>query len=247
MKALNWAIQQRVDIINCSFVLFRSDPSLEEVIRKADTNGIAIICSTSDEGYIRTRVWPAAYVENTISNLFPVAPIDEFGRITRYGSDVLASYLLQGEAVDASRKGDKAEESDIVTGSSVATAMASGLASIVIGCHKSFVKLRRDDAFKKDPKEVILKAFHKMHESDPSENKIGPKRIMPKLLFPQRERDSNDTEKSDTDFTLGEHDMFIHWLLNLFSNVSSRYQKNLTTFFKLTLNKIWKTQEGNPE
>jgi hypothetical protein len=84
-----------------------------------------VLASTSDEGLNKTEVWPA-YNENVIA----VSSADAMGRPTRDPPSKKDGphFYFQGE--------DIAVGGALIKGSSVATAMAAGVASLLIACHR---------------------------------------------------------------------------------------------------------------
>ncbi|KAJ0130183.1 Oxidoreductase BOA1 [Fusarium oxysporum f. sp. albedinis] len=194
-NAIKWALQQQVDIINCSFVLYGNNNELFQAMEDADAKGTAIICSTADRGHIQQVVWPAWYNKNKqLSNIFPTAPCNDFGRITEYGTEKTSDYLLPGVDIDASGPG--ASLSDPVSGSSVATAMASGIASVIVGCCRLSTQL----AANQRPKHCIRTVFESMCALDVV-NDSGPRRLVPTRVFPERPPPLTG-EKAESDYDL---------------------------------------------
>lgn len=149
-------------------------------MKAADAKDIAIICSTADRGHVQQVVWPAWYnKKKELSNIFPTAPCNDFGRITEYGTEKTSDYLLPGVDIDASGPG--ASLSDPVSGSSVATAMASGIASVIVGC----LRLSGLTPVSQGPQHWIRAVFESMCASD-IVNDNGPRRLVPTLVFPER-------------------------------------------------------------
>ena len=145
-QALKWAISHGVQIINCSFALFKMHEDLEKQINAAANKGILLICSTADEGYIRQDVWPAKYRSSSFKNVMSIAACDSEGKLTGYSSKTLAKYRLQGENIDAADPEASLKDSDaVVSGSSMATAMASGKWVLVYAYHFSLISMRLYD------------------------------------------------------------------------------------------------------
>jgi hypothetical protein len=216
MQALDWAIDHEVDIINCSFVLYSADTELRKRIATANSKGIAIICSTADEGHIRQAVWPAKYAETeAVANLFPVAACDELGKVASYSSELFAKFLFQGENVDVSAPGSSA--ASLVSGSSVATAMATGIISVILGCERLHTMRHSSKVEHQLAKDVTKKALTHMCEADSHDQK-GPKFIQSGLVFPKREKTKYGSETSQSDYTLEDSDSFKRWLVK-FNNI----------------------------
>ncbi|XDG09918.1 hypothetical protein ABKA04_009533 [Annulohypoxylon sp. FPYF3050] len=168
VKALEWAIKCDVDIINCSFALDEDQAELEAVLRKAKQKDIIIMCSTADEGENVDEVWPAAYYRRerdraeTFDNIFPIVGCNEHGKFSKYANESAGRYMFRGEDVDVSSADlTLPMETDNVHGSSVATAIATGVASLILACYQ-LVKKELD---KKSSRSGLVDAcFHKMCE-----------------------------------------------------------------------------------
>ncbi|KAH0563333.1 hypothetical protein GP486_002095 [Trichoglossum hirsutum] len=128
VKAINWAIEQGVDIISISLVFHKASEDLATAIREAASKHILIICSRADLGAIAKDTFPADYKDQVISisattrNLKP-----------RADAEARASFLMVGEDILAD--GPKyigAGLSDRISGSSVATALVAGIASLIL-------------------------------------------------------------------------------------------------------------------
>ncbi|KAI0539754.1 subtilisin-like protein [Xylaria digitata] len=148
VKAFEWLISEDVQIINCSFALRHSSTALRDVVRKARSRGIVIMCSTSDEGENTDEVWPAAYYTQQegaverFDNVFPIVGCDEHGKPSRFSSEAAGRYYFRGEDIDASgTDSELLKEPGVVRGSSVATAMATGIASLVLACYHILLAL----------------------------------------------------------------------------------------------------------
>jgi len=133
-QAVKWAVEQRVDIISISWITKKNDDLLRTEIEKAakgnealKINPILVFCSTSDEGVYAGDVYPACY-DDTIE----VAATDKYGHI-RPASQAGVDILVPGEDVAADGPSYMAQFSKgTVSGSSVATALASGVASLAL-------------------------------------------------------------------------------------------------------------------
>lgn len=208
---MEWALNQEVDIINCSFVLYRDNEELRTVFKTALRKGVAVFCSTADKGFVHQVVWPAMYSQapELMSNVFPMACCNELGRPTEYGSEKLAKYLLPGENLDPCTLPGKNDPA-LVSGSSVATAMASGIASIILGCYKLSSRSRKNQ---REAAYLIMCLFAKMSAEDTARQE-GPKRIAPRLLFPTK--GETRTSSIASDFDLGDSQSFRSWLRTRF-------------------------------
>ncbi|KAF4626456.1 hypothetical protein G7Y89_g11703 [Cudoniella acicularis] len=190
-KAFKWVIEEGVQIINCSFALFEPLQDIEDQINAAKDEGIVVISSTSDEGYIRQDVWPAKY---GYSNVISIAACDFNGKLTAYSSEISAAFRLQGEQIDVSSPDSNLQHSKdaVISGSSVATAMATGIGSLILACqqmHRNFVR----DAIDQSGDQVIHTAFRKMISPD-TKNQLAPIFLQPRFVLPTEEDRFSDND-----------------------------------------------------
>ena len=128
-QAIKWAIEQKVDIISISWVIKSKVTQLEEAIKSAVQNGILVFCSTADTGTGSGSVYPA-YYKGTVQ----VSATDKYGNLmpsADKGTHAV-NIPVPGEdipAVGPSYMSDAVAEGT-VSGSSVATALAAGMASL---------------------------------------------------------------------------------------------------------------------
>ncbi|OIW30896.1 subtilisin-like protein [Coniochaeta ligniaria NRRL 30616] len=172
IKALEWVLSEGVQIINCSFALRdwnqAHSPSLRDVILRAKDMGVVIMCSTSDEGDLTEKVWPAAF-HNTdksaaepFDNVFPIVGCDEHGKPSRFANERAGRFFFRGEDIDASgTEPDLLKERGMVLGSSVATAIATGVGSLVLACYQ-MIRVREGLHTTVKPPSVVNSVFHQM-------------------------------------------------------------------------------------
>ncbi|KAL7961290.1 hypothetical protein V8C34DRAFT_274322 [Trichoderma compactum] len=127
-RAIEWAMNQDVDIISMSFALKDDFPQLKDVCIEAAYRGILLICSADDEGLNVTEAYPIDYPE-TIG----IVACDEYGQVTRAMEKSTYDYAIQGQGVAAGMV-PFLESDDCISGSSVATAIAAGLCSLTLAC-----------------------------------------------------------------------------------------------------------------
>ncbi|KAJ6006189.1 hypothetical protein N7451_004133 [Penicillium sp. IBT 35674x] len=129
VKAIDWAIEKEVDIISMSFAILDADNQLTTACDKANTADIVMLCSTHDEGLNVGKAWPASH-PNTIT----ITACDEYGHVPPRGGQDHA-YALRGLNVAAGAV-PFLESSELISGSSVATAIAAGLSSLILSCDR---------------------------------------------------------------------------------------------------------------
>jgi hypothetical protein len=171
--------------------LLGHDESLSAAIGNARKEGIVVFCSTADKGYIMQDVWPAKYAKSH-DCIFPVAACNAHGRLTEYSNETDAQYTFQGEDILASNgNGPIGEAERRVSGSSVATAIATGVASLVLGCYRILLDLYAPPhvvmrSFPTNHAAIIKNVFAKMCNDygAPGDRKM-PLRVMPCLVSQQ--------------------------------------------------------------
>jgi Subtilase family len=161
-----------VDIISISWVVTKRNPALKAVIQKAvDDYKILVYCSTADIGsQSHGDVYPANYDRLVTA----VSASNRFGW-ARVESCHDVHVMLGGEEVTAQGPKYMQQSNRRVSGSSVATALAAGLASLCLFLARMANDRDVWDEFK--DRDAMLHIFRKMQESD--NNRV----ITPAKLF----------------------------------------------------------------
>lgn len=94
LTAINWCIDNRMDVINMSFGMDKMSESLRRAIQKARSNGIVMVAAAGNQGSHRKLDFPARYPE-TIA----VTATDK--------NNQLASFSNTGQEVRLAAPGDK--------------------------------------------------------------------------------------------------------------------------------------------
>lgn len=173
---MKWALAQNVDIISISMTFYESHPSLHELLHTAFSKGVTVMCSTADAGQLGPSVYPASWTDRTIS----VSACNQHFMPTGL-TDRRADYFLPGESVSATSL-SYAKADKTVSGSSVATAMASGLASLILSC-RNYARLDRRTARSVGVQraEVVKKVFDSMLKAGTG------KSVVPDRVFNEEE------------------------------------------------------------
>ncbi|KAK3684174.1 hypothetical protein B0T22DRAFT_469804 [Podospora appendiculata] len=158
VQAIEAAIDDQVDVINLSWSFNKNSESLKDAIENATSkqHRALVFCAKSDELYA-DDVYPADY-PTTIS----VAAATSRGRIGTEGSKA-PDLLILGENMPAygpEYSLVKNEKESKISGSSVATALASGMASLMLMLAKRDVVLKESWQLLKN-KKVILEVFER--------------------------------------------------------------------------------------
>lgn len=111
--------------------MFEGGGKLSDVINAAKEQGIVMMCSNHDEGAKSKTSYPADYRDKT----WVVTACDEYGFPPREREPPkgLGYYMFQGFNVAAGVI-PFLESNDRISGSSVATAIASGISSLILSC-----------------------------------------------------------------------------------------------------------------
>jgi hypothetical protein len=162
-QAIQWAQDKEVDIISMSFAIpeyyNKSDEyarKLTKQVKQADDKKIIQMCSHHDEGWNVDKYWPAQCGQPKIivaCNEYGVFPDREPGEYHYqiHGMDIFTGSVTYLECKDT------------MSGSSVATAIASGLASLVLSCERLQSPNHQTDIDRRQ--QLVNDAFEKM--SDP--------------------------------------------------------------------------------
>lgn len=133
--------------------------SFDKVIQDAHKKGILMFCSASDNGNFEEFTYPYSANPGT---LFRIGAASKDGTIPTFvGGDM--NFILPGQDVtikDVDEPGATQNQSDssaLHTGSSVATALAAGLAALVIECVRLAAKHATDgNRTARDPDPIVL-------------------------------------------------------------------------------------------
>lgn len=195
------------------------DDSLSAAIGNARKEGIVVFCGTADKGYIMQDVWPAKYAKSH-DCIFPVAACNAHGRLTEYSSETDAQYAFQGEDILASNGNGPIDETERrVSGSSVATAIATGVASLVLACYCILLEAPPDmiRIFPTNHAAIIKNVFASMcKDHGASSERKTPLRVMPWLVFPPKALVDDAKDRTEQDYSLGEPGDVIQWLIDRF-------------------------------
>ncbi|KAJ4111451.1 hypothetical protein NW768_011804 [Fusarium equiseti] len=142
-EAVEHAILRRFDIISISWTIYRDKNNkddlerLRKALSRADDLGILVFCSAPDIGSERSQTLQDYYpygCETLSPCVFRIGASNAEG-ISHKNDKINVDYMLPGYNVHL-REDDQLNEVDGLpkTGSSVATALAAGLAALVIHC-----------------------------------------------------------------------------------------------------------------
>ncbi|KAG5769161.1 hypothetical protein H9Q72_003504 [Fusarium xylarioides] len=133
-KAIHWAIENHVDIISMSWTLNKPNTELNRAIKSAHEKGIVVFCSTADEGAL-SNAEPVGEADHVLT----VSATDRWGHLTSKAiTSRKVDVLIEGENIVAPAPDYMINQSNTVSGSSVATALAAGIASLALLMIRTF-------------------------------------------------------------------------------------------------------------
>lgn len=102
LAGLDWAIQNKMDIINLSLTTPDNDPLMEQLIKKAYNQGILVVAAAGNEDHITGReenvLYPAKYSEvigvsalGKTNNLIPTSSVGKEIELTAPGGSILST------------------------------------------------------------------------------------------------------------------------------------------------------------
>ncbi|KAL7950024.1 hypothetical protein V8C42DRAFT_309254 [Trichoderma barbatum] len=164
-RAIEWARSKGVDVISLSLVTF-SDPDkrMFEAIKAAKEDDIVIICSTADEGSIG-----AHSVGENSKNAISIAACDRWGNLLPQSQKTGFDYQFLGHNVHVGQV-PFLESLEIIEGSSVSTAIAAGMASLILACARLSSTFLDNDLHEEDGRrrswrcDTVKKRFDSMSE-----------------------------------------------------------------------------------
>ncbi|QPC72231.1 hypothetical protein HYE68_002983 [Fusarium pseudograminearum] len=183
--AVEYAVARKFDIISISWtVQLQKDEKhdnsadisrLENAISLATATGILVFCSAPDIGRASKETLESYYpfgCKRSSTDLFKIGAAKADGvSFAWMGHEETVNYILPGHKV-APREADNLPEEDDTpkTGSSVATALASGLAALIIHCVRlaaiyNIYTNKRDDLSVNETKFRAIKRFPAMKEA----------------------------------------------------------------------------------
>ncbi|KAI1325407.1 hypothetical protein F5Y16DRAFT_377936 [Xylariaceae sp. FL0255] len=136
VKAVNAAVAQGVDIISMSWTIEKTDRNsndideLKEAISQAAKKNILMFCSAADQGAYPDEAFPAA---TNITSIFKIGAAEASGTVIKQVHQPQVDFIFPGHQVVMDQEDDpKVRKYTALTGSSVATALASGLAAVIL-------------------------------------------------------------------------------------------------------------------
>ena len=148
-QAVEFAVKRKFDIISMSWTIQKSDDAensnaadlerLKTALERAVKDEIVIFCSAPDIGNVDDQTLSSHYpfgCKTLAGGIFRIGAAKADGTIYSWTGDPrTVDFILPGHNVELSKSDRIVEEDDIPkTGSSVATALAAGLAALIVHC-----------------------------------------------------------------------------------------------------------------
>ncbi|KAI1102144.1 hypothetical protein F4804DRAFT_313992 [Jackrogersella minutella] len=130
-QAIDWAIEKKVDVISLSLVAFADASKMMEQIEKARNKDIVVLVSTADTGLATTTTETDKSKNN--EDLFTIAACDRWGNLLPSSQKSGYRFRFVGHNVQVGQIPFLKSE-EFITGSSAATAIAAGTASLILAC-----------------------------------------------------------------------------------------------------------------
>lgn len=172
---------------------------LENAVIEAANADILMFCSATDKGAKQTATYPSKAAPNKV---FTIGAANAHGASVDYvGNLTNINYTFPGDKVEVDGGPARTTSQEIVDGSSVATALAAGLAALILYCVQVRVLLAPNDQkekarsdFKKVKKyEGMRQAFKAIETTEESNHKFL--KVWEMFGTPVRQKDKVEHEK----------------------------------------------------
>jgi hypothetical protein len=176
---VGWAIEKGVHIILISWMTRKKSTELYKAIKRAAKSNVLVFCSAADTGTNYGKVWPADYPE-TVS----VSASDIYGRPSPQSREKADLLVDSGNMVADGPAHTKKDTIGPVYGSSVATALVAGIASLGL----TLAQLANDDP----------KVYSKPHSKGklPPSKRFQNKKMILKFFNLMREKEHGSLQPS---------------------------------------------------
>ncbi|KAL4950088.1 hypothetical protein BDW69DRAFT_187706 [Aspergillus filifer] len=189
-KAINWAVDQKVDVISMSWVTKSEESELKAAVERAAAKSgnskvrpILMFCSTADEGAYAGDVYPVDYKDSVVS----VTATDIWGGLTSKGDrQKHVDIKIPGEDLEASAPVYLGNVASSVSGSSVATALAAGIASLALLLLRTYNDVDEEALWPFYTKNGIMRVFSQMD--------AGKGALQIQNLFPRQKMDPSSLD-----------------------------------------------------
>lgn len=133
LQAIRWAIGRGVDVISLSLVAYTDTEQMSIAIKEANDRDIVILSSTADEGVMTKMSATDNSTHRNNNDVFTIAACDRWGNLLDRSQKEGYQYRFFGHNVHVGQV-PFLKSSESISGSSVATAIAAGTASLILVC-----------------------------------------------------------------------------------------------------------------
>lgn len=138
----------------------QSSPDFKELaaaVQMAQSKGILLFCSASDQGQDDAPTYPAFKA----GAIFKIGGADVDGNLhTQVGGESKVDFIFPGDTMTTDNTSESLSQGQWFTGSSVATAFAAGLAAVILYC----AQVRIANAGSQKEREICTAAFKTLKE-----------------------------------------------------------------------------------
>lgn len=153
-SGIRWATDHGADIINLSLGSANSTTTLREAVQYAADQGVAVIASTGNDGYLDSIRYPAAY-----ESVIAVGSTDEYDEVSYFsnqGSQIDLVAPGQGIVLPDIRQPDSYRS---FSGTSFSAPMVSGVASMLLDAYPEFSPLTLREILKESSRDLGISGW----------------------------------------------------------------------------------------
>lgn len=172
--AVEWAIEKGVDIISMSFTTTENYGPFNDAVRAAMKKGILVVCSHHDEGArSTTEIFPASLGGTTLDTMLRMASCNMYGKLQHDWDDNTVDeaskkinqydFCINSQDIAVGAIPFLAASTEHISGSSVATAIAAGVCSLLIASLRTLHVMPFIGLDKLDP--VRVRTIKNMHDN----------------------------------------------------------------------------------
>jgi hypothetical protein len=215
MQAIQWAIDEEVDIINLSFGFDDSDPVVRSVLKKAQSKRILIFAAMANGGVHEKAAWPAK--SNLVIGIHSC--VDMGARSSIFTPKPVTSppnynFMVIGERIPAFGLIAKSRGDCYVEGTSFATPVAVAIAALILAfANQTRCRILRNECEEKLEKRGVHWRYLWLNEgmrrvlaaiSEPADS--GYLSISHNLLWKEyRDERDTDEESRGTNHAMRDH------------------------------------------
>ncbi|ANF96438.1 S8 family peptidase [Paenibacillus bovis] len=146
-KGINWAIQNRMDIVNMSIAFPQNSPAVEQMINAAEAKGILLIAAAGNKGTADASTDTIEYPAKAADQVIAVTAVDDtLQRASFSASGPEADVAAPGVSIVSTASNGKYE---LRNGTSVAAPFVTGMAAVLKQAHPELTNAQLRAAIEK--------------------------------------------------------------------------------------------------